>query len=242
MSEHRHEAAKLENADSSVRTTLAKSQAQMTLRKKIRHMEASRLNRDTTLSSGSYVSMVNSKIAPLSNKVKKERHYRVKIHGHVIEESEVFVGWFLVYFYETKKYFYVLDNNRIVTNLFSPFPHCLVDSNDNFPAFINNNTCSSEDEKIILSHILNSKVHKTNGHNRISMRELLCIFKPKFPWLNLTKMYKYLKEETGAHNNSIFSSEATIAKEEGESQLWFTHDLLMSNGEYLHLYSCIFMQ
>ena len=198
-------------------------------------MEAACGNKDTTLTSGCYVSTVNAKIAPCLIGWKTSAITVWKSMEMWSKKVKCLLGTFWYISIKSRNTIYVLGNNRIVANLFSPFPHCLVDKNDNSPDFLNNNTCGSDNEKIILSHILNSKIHKISGHNCISMCDLMCIFKPKFPWLNLTKMYRFLKEETGAGSNTIFSTEAAIAQEEGKPLLWFNHDLLLSHGKSLYI-------
>ena len=67
-------------------------------------------NSCTVIHKDALMSTSDAKIAPMSENVKQHRHSREPTHGNVLKESDFFPGFYLVYFFEVKKYFYCTEN------------------------------------------------------------------------------------------------------------------------------------
>ena len=142
---------------------------------------------------GDVVTTRHKKVAPLGP-VRIWRQSRKTISGNVIEESQYFPGFWLVYWFTEKKYYYVstkflkYSSSATVTNVFKKKPKqgkTVLETVEQF---------KKSDEDLILLCVLNSKIHRTVGYKGISMDTIIDLFLTQFPFITKNRIQKFVKK------------------------------------------------
>ena len=162
------------------------------LRKKIRAMKLARTDpMYSPFSMGCLASTRHRLIAPLSGKKVKERDSRQRVFGNVMKESDYFPGYWLVHFYDLGRYYYVSED-RLKFECSSGNHQTIGGSIDSNNIELQKVQKVTEDQDMILFHILSSKIHRNPGYLKSSITELVKVFSKHFPWMTHYKIQNYI--------------------------------------------------
>ena len=161
------------------------------LRQKIEKDKARRINRNTLFSPGAHVYTYSKKVCELSDEVVNYRCSRKKACGNVMRESEYFPGYWLVHYFNLQKYYYCTE--RVIKFVCDSAPDHYVTKTPDGRSVARPITYSKHDQDLILGQILNAKMYKTPGHDRVTLTQLVDMFKPTYPWLDLNRMNRFLR-------------------------------------------------
>lgn len=208
LSDHAKEAANLadnqgfpeSNVDVSSMTSVTTHKVLlMKVRQLMKEHVACRSKTDTLLHKGALVSTLNANIAPLSETVRTNRHAREVTHGNVLKESDFFLGYYLVHFFELNKSFYCTDS-VIKLECVGPSPQITASlSTKSRSSTIgktnqSNNLPEGLSDHHILYHIFNNKIFQNPGHEKRTVPEIVALFRRFFPWLSEQRAYKFIQK------------------------------------------------
>ena len=108
----------------------------------------------------------------------------------MIRESEYFPGYWLVHYFNLRKYYYCIE--RVIKFVCDGAPDHYVTKTPDGRSVARPITYSKYDQDLILGQILNAKMYKTPGHDRVTLNQLVEMFKPTYPWLDLNHMNRFL--------------------------------------------------
>ena len=164
------------------------------LRKMIKELKDKRLGVYVPIANGFEVVTRSDKIAKLTKNVVRYCCKRIPTYGNVIKESDYFPGWYLVHFYKDNEYYYCTEKViKVVSN--TPITHIFNRATPTSRVHMQNvGPKNTKDDELIMQHIFCSKLHQTPGHAQISVPEIIKTFQPMFPWLNESKVYRFLKK------------------------------------------------
>ena len=143
------------------------------------------------LCQGAYVYTRDSRIAPKSLVPHPggSRCYRLKYKGTIMKPSMYYENVWIVLF-DDSRCFSCSEGLLHLISKTSP-THCLVRDEEN-QLVLEKIDRTYEDREIILDTILNSKIHCTIGHDKVTYDTLIDLFKPKFAWLTASKLRKHV--------------------------------------------------
>ena len=175
------------NSKSEWRSTISRDEPVLKkYRQEIEKISANLTYKPSIFKKGVLVFTFSKKIATKTLKPNNVRESRDKTMGTVVKRSEVFPDLFLVNFYYLKKYFYVTED--VIRYEAGTTPSLFFASSPKNQAIIKSKNQTSDNEEIIMSSILNAKIHLTPGHKDVTMQELYNIFQPTYQWLTIPKM------------------------------------------------------
>ena len=170
-------------------------------RLKMKHMEAVRLNRQTTFTVGGQVVTSDPRIAPLEDVIRpgKKEKLPAPTHGKIIKQSDYFPNFWLVEFYGIQKRYYVTEK---VVKFISKVNQDLYfkGSYQNQSVMNKIDKKVKEDKEVVLTQILNSKVQTLPDANLCTYEGVCQLFKPHYFWLspNILKNHAYvLRQKSG---------------------------------------------
>ena len=167
---------------------LAKKQLKETIEKQ----EKARARKHKKFTVGAYVYTRDKRIAPKSKSPKPggKRCYRLKCFGTVMKESVFYDDVWIVKFDDGRTF--ACSEALLIVYIPTTSPSHLLTKDANNELTTKKIDKSYEDRDLILATILNSKIHKTEGHEEVTYETLLSLFKPQYAWLTASKLRKYV--------------------------------------------------
>ena len=177
--------------------TLSQTQLLLRLRKDIRDMEQTRVDSDySPIHAGCRVTTKHTRFAPMGPK-KRSRGVRVPVHGNVLEESEYFPGFWLVYIFShnINSHFYLSCKSlRYVSSTAVTHQIGTNENNNNVASVPLDEPDIPNNRDLIMLCLLNDKVHRSVGYKNISVNEIVEMFQPKFQWITKHKIHDFIKK------------------------------------------------
>ena len=179
-------------------------------------------------------------IATKSLKPNNVRESGNKTMGTVVKRSEIFPDLFLVNFYDVKKYRYVTEDVIRYDSGCTPTSLSLASSIMKTNNNITESSIKHDNEEVIMTSILNAKIHMTPGHNNLTMSELFNLFVPTYKWLTINKLNYCLAKEKKALAAEVGYDTATNVRNRSNNrkQASYSHVLLDNDPvvcEYIYM-------
>ena len=184
-------------------------------RKKIQMLRSQRMNRTSLFMPGFIVYSRNAKISDLSSKPVHVRKTRLKTIGTVVKESSYIPGFWLVYFFGVKKFFYC--SHKVVTFLSNSNPPSKVTKSHCNKVSVSSVSVNTEDKEFIMTTILANKMFNLESGKDQSIRELAASHKVQYPWINAKILSQFLA--SFRRSVSDFASEDDLAINNVKAQI-----------------------
>ena len=140
---------------------------------------------------GAYVYTLDMRIAVKSKTPKQggKRRYRHQCKGTVMKASAYYHKVWVVKF-DDGRTLSCSEALLIFISKTSPTHRLVRDGNNELS--LEKIDRDYEDKEAILDVILNSKIHRTNGHDQVTYENLVQLFKPQHTWLTASKLRKHV--------------------------------------------------
>ena len=171
-------------------TTAQREEAKRKLQTTISSSKAKRTKRSKVIKKGQYVYTKDQRIAKKSLLPRPggKRCYRIEARGTVIKPSAYYDKVWLIKFDDGRSFLCSEGLLHIISQT-SPTHRLTRDENNNM--IVEKIDREAEDREAILDTILNSKIHRTIGHDEVTYENLVTLFKPQYSWLTASKLRKH---------------------------------------------------
>ena len=180
------------NSKNWLRKRGARAKAKATFKKKFKKKMTKFEKLKLKLKTGTYIWTQHEDVAdfhPDDLPQKGKRRSRIKEYGTLIKKSSYYHDCWVVGFDKGFSYTLSYKTLHYVSNSSSMYKFVNGPDGKKVLEKVNGN---KEEQDAILRVILNSKIHKTVGHEDITYDYLESLFKPRYAWLTSSKLRKYV--------------------------------------------------
>ena len=169
-----------------------KKKNQQALRETLTSMSTSRKKKCCIIKQGTYVSTTDDRISDLPDVpiIPGQRRKRPVCYGTVVKPSHFYDKVWLVKFDDGRSFMCASEVLKFVSKV-SP-TYKIEKGKDGLLGVAKLRESVRKEREVILSTILNSKIHRTAGCNDITYDRLVALFKPQHTWLMSSKLRKYV--------------------------------------------------